>query len=95
MWSFWNVNSYTFAKRDVIIFRHVCNCVPESSNRRKFMEFGAFYQFFCFGLAYHAAHLLLTLVIRKNTPGLYTGLFLVTPYMTYYFTVFIKLHSAA
>ncbi|CAM4491738.1 HXXEE domain-containing protein [Paenibacillus tarimensis] len=84
IWNFWNVNSYNFAKRDVVIFTVMSVIV---FLRAHFAESPwsavLFISFLIVVLAHNAVHLLQTVVLGKYTPGLYTAVFLVTPYTTY------------
>ncbi|MCI3921129.1 HXXEE domain-containing protein [Paenibacillus sp. TRM 82003] len=87
IWTFWNVNSYSFAKRDVVIFIVMSIIVFLRSH---FMDDPwssvLFNGFLIFVFIHNLVHLLQTAILRKYTPGLYTAVFLVTPYIIYLFS---------
>ena len=81
IWSFWNVNSYSFAKRDVIIFLIMSLItVITIFNLDQLWSQLLYTSFLIFVLFHNALHILQTIMLRTYTPGLYTALLLVTPY---------------
>ncbi|MDX8365568.1 HXXEE domain-containing protein [Cytobacillus sp. IB215665] len=81
---FWNLNSNTFAKRDVIIFIMMCSI---TFIKIQFLHSSwssiLYLSFVVFVLIHNIAHVLQTLVLKAYTPGLYTAILLVTPYTIY------------
>ncbi|MEK4563884.1 HXXEE domain-containing protein [Alkalihalobacillus sp. FSL R5-0424] len=88
IWTFWNIRSNEFAKRDVIIFLFVSIVVfmrvEYSSLPGVEMGFHLFLWIVCI---HNLIHLIQTCVTKTYTPGLYTAVFLVTPY-----TLFLLIH---
>jgi len=86
IWSFWNINSYSFAKRDVVIFLVASTIV---FIKVQFIDSGwtaiLFIIFLCFVLLHNLVHIIQTLILKTYTPGLYTAIGLVTPYTIYLF----------
>ncbi|WP_274363880.1 HXXEE domain-containing protein [Paenibacillus thermotolerans] len=86
IWNFWNVNSNTFAKRDVMIFSIMSAII---FLKVQFVESNwsaiLFICFLAFVLIHNAVHMVQTLILRKYTPGLYTAILTVTPYSIYLF----------
>ncbi|PGT79771.1 HXXEE domain-containing protein [Bacillus sp. AFS040349] len=86
IWSFWNINSHSFAKRDVVIFLVASTIV---FIKVQFIESGwtaiLFMIFLCFVILHNLVHLIQTLILKTYTPGLYTAIGLVTPYTIYLF----------
>ncbi|MFT9819209.1 HXXEE domain-containing protein [Lysinibacillus sp. NPDC056185] len=84
IWKFWNINSHSFAKRDVFIFLVTSSIV---FFKVQFIENNwtaiLFISFLCFVLLHNLVHILQTIILKTYTPGLYTTLFLVTPYTVY------------
>jgi len=84
IWRFWNVNSHGFAKRDVVIFMVMSAIVfsrvqfPDSS-----WISGLFIGFLLFVLLHNVLHVAQSLILKMYTPGLYTAIILVTPYVMY------------
>ncbi|MFK3938138.1 HXXEE domain-containing protein [Alkalihalobacillus sp. NPDC078783] len=81
IWSFWNIRSNEFAKRDVVIFLFVSMVVfmrVELSSVPG-VEMG-FHLFLWIVFVHNLIHLIQTCVAKTYTPGLYTAVFLVTPY---------------
>lgn len=86
IWKFWNVNSYSFAKRDVVIFS-IISAITFLKVQFVESDWSAmlFNGLLIFVLIHNAVHILQTLVLRKYTPGLYTAVLTVTPYTIYLF----------
>ncbi|MCM3409664.1 HXXEE domain-containing protein [Metabacillus litoralis] len=86
IWSFWNINSHSFAKRDVVIFLVASTIV---FIKVQFIESEwvaiLFMIFLCFVLLHNLVHIIQTLILKTYTPGLYTAIGLVTPYTIYLF----------
>ncbi|MFV2046247.1 HXXEE domain-containing protein [Metabacillus sp. YM-086] len=86
IWSFWNINSHSFAKRDVVIFAVASTIV---FIKVQFIDSGwtaiLFIIFLCFVLLHNLVHIIQTLILKTYTPGLYTAIGLVTPYTIYLF----------
>lgn len=86
IWNFWNINSYSFAKRDVVIFLF---CSTIVFIKIQFIDSrwtaSLFMIFLCFVLIHNLVHIIQTLILRTYTPGLYTAIGLVTPYTIYLF----------
>ena len=86
IWKFWNVNSNSFAKRDVIIFS-IMSAI--TFLKVQFVESDwsimLFIGFLVLVLIHNAVHILQSLILRTYTPGLYTAIFTVTPYTIYLF----------
>ncbi|WP_257535999.1 HXXEE domain-containing protein [Metabacillus litoralis] len=86
IWSFWNINSHSFAKRDVVIFLVASTIV---FIKVQFIESEwvaiLFMIFLCFVLLHNLVHILQTLILKTYTPVLYTAIGLVTPYTIYLF----------
>jgi hypothetical protein len=84
IWQFWNVNSYSFAKRDVFIFLTMSVI---TFLKVQYLEAAwssiLFLCFLLFVLFHNAIHILQTIILKMYTPGLYTAIFLVTPYSIY------------
>lgn len=84
IWKFWNINSHSFAKRDVVIFLVGSTIV---FLKVQFIESGwtaiLFLIFLIFVLLHNLVHIIQTLILRTYTPGLYTAIGLVTPYTIY------------
>lgn len=84
VWQFWNVNSYSFAKRDVFIFLTIStitfikNITLDSS-----WSSTLYLSFLIFVLIHNIAHILQTFLLNTYTPGLYTSILLVSPYTFY------------
>jgi hypothetical protein len=83
-WDFWNVNSYSFAKRDVFIFltMSVITFLKVQYIENTWIA-GLFLAFLIFVLLHNVAHAVQTLFMKAYTPGLYTSIILVTPYTIY------------
>ncbi|MGN7313141.1 HXXEE domain-containing protein [Alkalicoccobacillus gibsonii] len=81
IWSFWNIRSNEFAKRDVVIFLFVSMLVLLRVEFTSVpgVEMG-FQVFLWIVLIHNLVHLIQTCVTRTYTPGLYTAIILVTPY---------------
>ncbi|MDR6125162.1 hypothetical protein QFZ87_004759 [Bacillus sp. SLBN-46] len=81
IWSFWNVNSYSFAKRDVIIFliMSLITIITVFNLNQLWSEL-LYTSFLIFVLFHNVLHILQTIMLRAYTPGLYTAVLLVTPY---------------
>jgi len=86
IWNFWNINSHSFAKRDVVIFLVASTIV---FIKVQFIESGwtaiLFMIFLCFVILHNLVHIIQTLILKTYTPGLYTAIGLVTPYTIYLF----------
>ncbi|WNB92123.1 HXXEE domain-containing protein [Bacillus sp. NEB1478] len=84
VWKFWNINSYSFAKRDVFIFLTIStitfikNITLDSS-----WSSTLYLSFLIFVLVHNIAHILQTFLLKTYTPGLYTSILLVSPYTIY------------
>jgi hypothetical protein len=81
IWSFWNVNSYSFAKRDVFIFliMSLITIIAVFNLDQPWSEL-LYTSFLIFVLFHNVLHILQTIMLRAYTPGLYTAVFLVTTY---------------
>ncbi|MGM0876331.1 MAG: HXXEE domain-containing protein [Bacillota bacterium] len=84
IWHFWNVNSYGFAKRDVYIFLTMSivtflkvHYLTSNWSSQLFLVF------LLFVLLHNIVHVLQTIILKTYTPGLYSAIFLVTPYSIY------------
>lgn len=84
IWDFWNVNSYSFAKRDVFIFltMSIITFVKVQYLESTWSSM-LFLSFLIFVLLHNLVHVLQTLLLKTYTPGLYTAIILVTPYTIY------------
>jgi len=93
IWDFWNVNSYSFAKRDVFIFltMSIITFVKVQYLESSWSSM-LFLSFLIFVLLHNIAHVLQTLILKTYTPGLYTAIILVTPYTIY---LIYRLNSAS
>ncbi|MFJ6208798.1 HXXEE domain-containing protein [Lysinibacillus sp. NPDC092081] len=84
IWKFWNINSHSFAKRDVFIFLVTSSIV---FLKVQFIDNNwtaiLFISFLCFVLLHNLIHIIQTIILKTYTPGLYTAIFLVTPYSVY------------
>jgi hypothetical protein len=81
IWRFWNVNSYSFAKRDVVIFLIMSIItIITIFNINQHWSVLFYTSFLIFVLFHNVLHILQTMILRTYTPGLYTALLLVTPY---------------
>nr|WP_106784463.1 HXXEE domain-containing protein [Lysinibacillus timonensis] len=84
IWNFWNVNSHSFAKRDVFIFL-IASII--TLIKVQFLDsawVSVFYlAFLFFVLIHNVAHVLQSVYLKVYTPGLYTAILLVTPYVIY------------
>lgn len=81
IWRFWNVNSHTFAKRDVIIFMVMSLItVVTVFNLDGAWSIPLYTSFIIFVLFHNVLHVMQTVLLRTYTPGLYTAILLVTPY---------------
>ena len=84
IYRFWNVGSYTFAKRDVFIFLTMSIITFLKVQYNELAWTGVLYLFFIlFVFIHNLVHILQTLVLRTYTPGLYSAVFLVGPYTIY------------
>jgi hypothetical protein len=84
IWTFWNVNSYSFAKRDVFIFLSMsCITLAKIFYMESAWSSVLYVSFLLFVLLHNLAHILQTLFMRAYTPGLYTSIILVFPYTIY------------
>jgi hypothetical protein len=84
---FWNVNSYSFAKRDVFIFLTMSIITfIKIQNFESAWSSGVYLSFLIFVLIHNIAHVLQTILLKTYTPGLYTAILLVTPYTIYLFS---------
>lgn len=84
IWRFWNVSSYNFAKRDVFIFLTMSIITFIKIQYIENACIGLIYLcFLLFVLIHNVLHIIQTLVLRTYTPGFYTAVFLVTPYVIY------------
>ncbi|WML56165.1 HXXEE domain-containing protein [Neobacillus sp. PS2-9] len=88
IWSFWNVNSYSFAKRDVVIFM-VMSIITVITifNLHQTWSIPLYTSFLVFILFHNVLHILQTIMLRTYTPGLYTAILLVTPYSIFLLTL--------
>ncbi|MBP3040768.1 HXXEE domain-containing protein [Bacillaceae bacterium Marseille-Q3522] len=88
IWSFWNVNSYAFAKRDVVIFL-VMSLITIITvfNLNQIWSILFYKVFLIFVLVHNLMHILQTIMLRTYTPGLYTAILLVTPYTIFLLTL--------
>lgn len=84
IWKFWDINSHSFAKRDVLIFLVASSVV---FLKVQFMDSNwiavLFISFLCFVLLHNLVHIIQTIILKTYTPGLYTAVLLVTPYTVY------------
>lgn len=84
IWNFWNINSHSFAKRDVVIFFIGSTII---FLKVQFIESAwmstLFLGFLYFVLLHNLVHIIQTLILRTYTPGLITAIVLVTPYTIY------------
>ncbi|WP_100407623.1 HXXEE domain-containing protein [Bacillus solitudinis] len=84
IWQFWNVNSYSFAKRDVFIFLTMSIITfIKIENLESSWSSIMYLSFLIFVLIHNVAHVVQTWLLKTYTPGLYTAIFLVTPYTIY------------
>ncbi|WML50615.1 HXXEE domain-containing protein [Neobacillus sp. PS3-34] len=84
IWQFWNVNSYSFAKRDVFIFLTMSIITfIKIQNLESSWSSILYLSFLIFVLIHNVAHVLQTLLLKTYTPGLVTAILLVTPYTIY------------
>lgn len=84
IWQFWNVNSYSFEKRDVFIFLTMSFITFfGTQNLESSWNSILYLSLLIFVLLHNLAHVLQTLILKTYTPGLYTAIFLVTPYTIY------------
>ena len=88
IWSFWNVNSYSFAKRDVVIFM-VMSIITVITifNLHQTWSISLYTSFLVFILFHNVLHIIQTIMLRTYTPGLYTAILLVTPYSIFLLTL--------
>ncbi|MFS0881106.1 HXXEE domain-containing protein [Metabacillus niabensis] len=93
IWDFWNVNSYSFAKRDVFIFltMSIITFVKVQYLESSWSSM-LFLSFLIFVLLHNIAHVLQSLLLKTYTPGLFTAIILVTPYTIY---LIYRLNSAS
>ncbi|MGE7926589.1 HXXEE domain-containing protein [Lysinibacillus xylanilyticus] len=84
MCKFGNINSHSFAKRDVFIFLVASSIVflKVQFVDNKWITI-LFISFLCFVLLHNLVHIIQTIILKAYTPGLYTAIFLVTPYTVY------------
>ncbi|MDL4840246.1 HXXEE domain-containing protein [Aquibacillus rhizosphaerae] len=84
IWKFWNVNSYSFAKRDVFIFL-IMSIITfiKIQNLESSWSAVMYLSFLIFVLIHNVAHVVQTWILKTYTPGLYTAIFLLTPYIFY------------
>jgi len=84
IWKFWNIDSHSFAKRDVYIFLVASSIV---FLKVQFIDSHwssiLFISFLSFVLLHNLVHILQTIVLKTYTPGLYTAVILVTPLTVY------------
>lgn len=84
IWNFWNVNSHAFAKRDVFIFITMSTI---TFIKVQFLDSSwssvLFLSFLIFVLLHNLIHVVQTVLLKTYTPGLYTAILLVTPYVVY------------
>ena len=84
IWKFWNIDSHSFAKRDVFIFLVSSSIV---FLKVQFIDNHwtavVFLSFLSFVLFHNFVHIIQTIILKTYTPGLYTAVFLVTPYTVY------------
>ncbi|MFJ8526566.1 HXXEE domain-containing protein [Bacillus sp. NPDC094106] len=84
IWKFWNVNSYSFAKRDVFIFLTMSIITFLKVQYLESTWSSMLFLFFLlFVLLHNIVHVLQTVILKTYTPGLYTSIILVTPYTIY------------
>lgn len=84
IWSFWDVNSNQFAKRDVIIFTTMSLItVITVFNLDHSWSIYFYTSFLIVVILHNILHVLQTIMLKTYTPGLYTSLFLVSPYSVY------------
>ncbi len=86
IWNFWNINSHSFAKRDVVIFLVISTIVfmkVQYIDSRLIAIL--FLSLLCLVLLHNLVHIIQTLILKTYTPGLYTAIGLVTPYTLYLF----------
>ncbi|UHA72734.1 HXXEE domain-containing protein [Paenibacillus sp. 481] len=87
IWQFWNVNSYSFAKRDVFIFLTMATITfLKVQNFEAQWSSVLYVSFLIFVLVHNVVHVVQTCILNAYTPGLYTAMFLVTPYAIYLLT---------
>jgi hypothetical protein len=88
-----DVNSHGFAKRDVFIFITMSII---TFLKVQFLESSwssvLFVSFLIFVLLHNIVHVLQTFIVKTYTPGLYTAIFIVTPYTIY---LIYRLESAS
>ncbi|MBE7124062.1 HXXEE domain-containing protein [Bacillus cereus] len=84
IWDFWNINSQSFAKRDVFIFlfMSIITFIKVQYLENSWSSI-LFLCFLTFVLLHNIVHVLQTIFVKTYTPGLYTAVFLVTPYTIY------------
>lgn len=84
IWKFWNINSNSFAKRDVFIFLVASSVVFLKVQFIYSNWIGLlFISFLSFVLLHNLVHIIQTIILKVYTPGLYTAVLLVTPYTVY------------
>lgn len=84
IWKFWNINSHSFAKRDVFIFIVISSIVFLKVQFIDSHWIALFFiSFLCFVLLHNLVHIIQTIILKTYTPGLYTAVCLVTPYTVY------------
>jgi hypothetical protein len=84
IWQFWDVNSYSFAKRDVFIFLTMSVITfIKIQNLESSWSSILYLTFLIFVLIHKVAHVLQTCLLRTSTPGFYTVILLGTPYNIY------------
>lgn len=84
IWKFWDINSHSFAKRDVFIFIVVSSIVFLKVQFIDSHWIALFFiSFLCFVLLHNLVHIIQTIILKTYTPGLYTAVCLVTPYTVY------------
>jgi Protein of unknown function with HXXEE motif len=84
IWQFWNVNSYSFAKRDVFIFltMSIITFIKTQNLESSWISI-LYLSFLIFVLIHNFVHIFQTCILKMYTPGLYTAILLVTPYNIY------------
>lgn len=88
IWSFWNVNSYSFAKRDVFIFLAMSLItIITIFNLHQNWSITFYTSFLLIVLVHNVLHILQTILLKAYTPGLYTAILLVTPYTIFLLTL--------
>lgn len=88
IWSFWNIGSYSFAKRDVLIFMVMSLItIVTIFNLHQTWSIPFYTIFLVVVLVHNTIHILQTIMLRTYTPGLYTAVLLVTPYSIFLITV--------